>query len=92
MSPDVLNVTVMVAAGYTPRTLRMEKFESVLPSIRLPSSDMLLVYKVTAAVPNEIAGNEVDCFILPLSPVNHQFARKLCCELNGGSVSVPNRK
>jgi hypothetical protein len=41
-----------------------EKFEAVLPPMRLPSSEALLVYKVTAAFPNEIAGNDVDCFIL----------------------------
>ena len=61
---EVLIVTVIIASGYTPRTLRKEKFESVLPPIRVPSTDVLLVYRVTAAVPNEITGNDVDCFIL----------------------------
>jgi hypothetical protein len=80
LSPAGLNETVIVAVGYTPRTLRKEKFEAVLPPIRLPSGDVLLVW-VTEAVPNEITGNEVDSFILPPWPVNHQFAKKLCCEL-----------
>ena len=42
-----------------PRMLKKEKFEAVFPPIRLPSSDVLLVYSVTAAVPNEMTGNDV---------------------------------
>jgi hypothetical protein len=58
----------------------------------LPNNDMLLVYKETVAVPKEITGNNVDCFIRPWGVVNYQFARKLCAEFGGGSVSVPKRK
>jgi len=70
----------------------MEKSPSALPSMSFPSNETLLVYKKTAAVPNEMIGNSVDCFIRPSGPVNHQLARNVCPELGGGSVSVPKKK